>query len=134
MPLFHVSPIHLAIGTVLAAGSRGYVCLSTSLEQATYWAITLFGRADTRRGRLESCFVYEVVVLGDGMVEDCRGHYAFEYDGVVKPASEVVPHDDLDGEVVARNPVVVTGRRVLEITDELVAAEDTRELAEIMAD
>jgi len=106
--LYHVSPILMEVGTFLK-GKKSLVCLATSVRQAIYWAYVLYD-GEIRPFKPWDCWIYKVKVLGDGMVEDCRGHYHFEYPGVWKKVEKVKPHNDLDGEVVTDRPVVIVER------------------------
>lgn len=109
--LFHCSKNYIPKGEILRptphiTRERPYVCMASSLSQAIYWAFIFSECRWTPPVRI---FIYKVEVGGDQLVEDCRGHYAFEREGVKKMAWEVTPHDDLDGEVVTENPVQVVG-------------------------
>lgn len=121
MLLLHASPYIIPEGEVLRTGERGYVCLASSVAQAKSWALEL------ARGRQIPAlyWIYEVEVLGNKTVEDCPGHYAFEYPGTVKTAVAVVPHQgDLDGEVVSYNPVKVLKRLDSYLVTEEVIEEE----------
>ena len=110
MKFYHVSVVKIEVRDFLRS-EKGYVCLATTLEQALYWGWTLYGNS---LGELSRIYIYFVEVPDDAVVEDCRGHYHFEYRGIRKRASAVQPHtEDLDGEVVVRDPVkvVVVGKK-----------------------
>jgi|ETNmetMinimDraft_16_1059900.scaffolds.fasta_scaffold50087_1 hypothetical protein len=112
--LLHISPAVLSLGTLLTPGERGFVCLATSTLQAVWWGTNLHFKRSAADSNVENLLsIYTVHVFGDGLVENCRGHYAFEYKGVVQHASTITTHDDYDGEVVSRNPVAVQHRRFL---------------------
>ena len=104
MIFYHTSSHKLPFGTRLES-RRGYVCLSTTLLQALYWAAALAkGCKD-----VTTWYIYCVHVRDDALVEDCRGHYHAEYPGQLKRAREVSPHhEDWDGEVVVHSPEPVT--------------------------
>jgi len=96
----------LCRGDILRPGKRGYVCLCTSPEQARHWANVL----GESRG-ISEWHIYEVEVPDDHIVEDCRGHYHFEWPGEKIPAREVFPHTDPDGEVNVYEPVAIVKSR-----------------------
>jgi len=103
MVFYHTSPHKIPFGTRLES-RRGYVCLSTTLLQALYWAAAL---AKDRKNAT-TWYIYHVHVRDEAMVEDCRAHYHAEYPGQRKRAREVLPHHDWDGEVVVHSPEPVT--------------------------
>ena len=107
MKFYHASPARLAPGDVLRPGKRGYVCLGTSPAQARYWANVL----KECRGTSDEWYIYEVDVPDDHIVEDCRGHYHFEWPGKKIPARDVLPHRDFDGEVNVYEPVAIVRQR-----------------------
>ena len=111
---YHVSTAKLNPGDVLSPGQRGYVCLATSIEQAIYWAHALYGEGRERSDELGDCAVYKVKIEDENtLVEDCIGHYSFEYPGEMKKIDEIKTHpsNDLDGEINVRNsPVVVVDK------------------------
>lgn len=93
MIFYHCSPVEFKPGDTLTLGKRGYICLSTSFKQALYWYSSL---AFERGG---DWTIYKVDVSDEEIVEDCRGHYHFEKEGLWVKAKDVSPHKDLDGEV-----------------------------------
>ena len=87
-------------------GSDGslYACVSTTVEQAVYWAGVL---SSSRQCKVEDFVIHEVFVPDAEYVEDCVGHYRFERYGRMKVACDVSPHDDVDGEVCIFAPATV---------------------------
>ena len=75
----------------------GYFCVCATMFQALYWGITL----GTKRA-WKKIIIQEIEVSNEVVVEDCVGHYSFEYAGVRKPAYKVNRHAhdrSWDGEV-----------------------------------
>ena len=104
MTLYHVSPVENL--QVIKPGKRGYVCCSVSIAQAEYWAKTV-----SKRSPGSPVFIYWVDIPDDEIVEDCPGHYRFEYRGAKRPAGKIhknAHRQDIDGEICVEAEVPVT--------------------------
>lgn len=114
---YHASLLPFKEGDMVKPGrKRGYVCLATTPKQGEYWRGVL---ASSRRlGAKAGWKLFAVELPIETPVEDCRGHYHFEYPGEEKLAGEVEPHTDVDGEVNVRQPIKVVGE---------IPAEECRE-------
>jgi len=106
MRFYHVSPELLDVVKPTKTGRDGiaYACVSTTVEQAMYWAELLSG---SRHIEVEDFVIHEVFVPDAEYVEDCLGHYRFERRGRMKVACDVCPHVDVDGEVCIFAPATV---------------------------
>lgn len=97
MFFYHASPNPDLVGEKLKLTKNRngavYACVATTKVQAFFWAGAL------KENRSNTFYIYKVHVPDGDVVEDCRGHYLFEYRGVQKKAKEVEKHTDLDGEV-----------------------------------
>lgn len=125
MIFYHVCPRTCLDFDTLFLSRRGYICLASSIEQAIYWTHVLYGKESERPYTVSDCVVLIVDVPDKEIVEDCIGHYAFEYEGEKKMAKEVKSHpvDDLDGEVVVRSPVKIIGELDIDLLVEVARLE-----------
>lgn len=108
------SPGAIIVPTAKAGGPELYVCLATSVSQAAYWAYA------REMDRQRVC-ILAIDVDDDIVVEDCPGHYHFEYPGKLVPAREIdfdAHRQHRDGEVNIFGVV-----RVASIVDVDVALE-----------
>ncbi len=106
MTFFHASPELLALLHPTKMGRDGivYACVSTTVEQAMYWAEVL---SSSRQCKVEDFVIHEVFVPDAEYVEDYVGHYRIERYGRMKVACDVCPHVDVDGEVCIFAPAIV---------------------------
>lgn len=101
---------------------KKYACLSTSKEQALYWAKVL-----SYCRRQDTWFLYRVYVPKKTKVIDLPGRYLFEgYDPAKseKPAGDVVPHTgeyNIDGEIAIFVSVQTLDCTKIEIETEKIA-------------